>query len=98
MENFDRENIDELLEIRQIRHYFPPVKNLRRTVDLKLHDHTIIIIIKIKIIYDWIYENRSYSYVCAIIEMFLKYSVEIHYKLNMFRAAIILYVCISLLL
>ena len=23
MENFDRENIDELLEIRQIRQYFP---------------------------------------------------------------------------
>ena len=23
MENFDRENIDELLEIRQIREYFP---------------------------------------------------------------------------
>ena len=31
MENFDRENIDELLEIRQIRQYFP-VKILRRTV------------------------------------------------------------------
>ena len=26
MENFDRENIDELLEIRQIRQYFPPSK------------------------------------------------------------------------
>ena len=26
MENFDRENIDELLEIRQIRQYFPPAK------------------------------------------------------------------------
>ena len=26
MENFDRENIDELLEIRQIRQYFPPLK------------------------------------------------------------------------
>ena len=24
MENFDRENIDKLLEIRQIRQYFPP--------------------------------------------------------------------------
>ena len=29
MENFDRESIDELLEIRQ---YFSPVKILRRTV------------------------------------------------------------------
>ena len=27
MENFDRENIDELLEIRQIRQYFPSSKN-----------------------------------------------------------------------
>ena len=26
MENFDRENIDELLEIRQIRQCFPPSK------------------------------------------------------------------------
>ena len=26
MENFDRENIDELLEIHQIRQYFPPSK------------------------------------------------------------------------
>ena len=26
MENFDRKNIDELLEIRQIRQYFPPSK------------------------------------------------------------------------
>ena len=26
MENFDRENIDELLKIRQIRQYFPPSK------------------------------------------------------------------------
>ena len=26
MENFDRENNDELLEIRQIRQYFPPLK------------------------------------------------------------------------
>ena len=26
MENFDRDNIDELLEIRQIRQYFPPSK------------------------------------------------------------------------
>ena len=26
MENFDRENIDELLEIRQIRQYSPPSK------------------------------------------------------------------------
>ena len=26
MENFDRENIDELLEISQIRQYFPPPK------------------------------------------------------------------------
>ena len=26
MENFDRENIDELLEIRQICQYFPPSK------------------------------------------------------------------------
>ena len=26
MENVDRENIDELLEIRQIRQYFPPSK------------------------------------------------------------------------
>ena len=26
MENFDRENIDKLLEIRQIRQYFPPSK------------------------------------------------------------------------
>ena len=26
MENFDRENIDELLEIRQIRQYFPHQK------------------------------------------------------------------------
>ena len=26
MENFDTENIDELLEIRQIRQYFPPSK------------------------------------------------------------------------
>ena len=26
MENFDRENIDELLEIRQIHQYFPPSK------------------------------------------------------------------------
>ena len=26
MENFDSENIDELLEIRQIRQYFPPSK------------------------------------------------------------------------
>ena len=26
MENFDRENIDELLEICQIRQYFPPSK------------------------------------------------------------------------
>ena len=32
MENFDRENIDKLLEIRQIRQYFPPSKFLRRTV------------------------------------------------------------------
>ena len=31
MENFDRENIDELLEIRQIRQYFP-IKILCRTV------------------------------------------------------------------
>ena len=26
MENFDRENIDELLEIHQIHQYFPPSK------------------------------------------------------------------------
>ena len=26
MENLDRENIDKLLEIRQIRQYFPPSK------------------------------------------------------------------------
>ena len=26
MENFDKENIDKLLEIRQIRQYFPPSK------------------------------------------------------------------------
>ena len=26
MENIDRENIDELLEIRRIRQYFPPSK------------------------------------------------------------------------
>ena len=26
MENFDGENIDELLEIRKIRQYFPPSK------------------------------------------------------------------------
>ena len=32
MENFDRENIDELLKICQIRQYFPPSKILRRTV------------------------------------------------------------------
>ena len=32
MENFDRENIDELLEIRQIPSIFSPVKILRRTV------------------------------------------------------------------
>ena len=32
MENFDRENIDELLEIHQIRQYFPSVKILCHTV------------------------------------------------------------------
>ena len=26
MENFDRENVDKLLEIRKIRQYFPPSK------------------------------------------------------------------------
>ena len=31
MENFDRENIDELLEIRQNRQY-PPRQNLHRTL------------------------------------------------------------------
>ena len=31
MENFDRENIDELLEIRQIRQYFPRQKFKRLT-------------------------------------------------------------------
>ena len=37
MENFDRENIDELLEIHQIRQYFPPAKILRRTVHTTLY-------------------------------------------------------------
>ena len=32
MENFDRENIDELLKICQIRQYFPPSKILHPTV------------------------------------------------------------------
>ena len=39
MENFDRENIDELLEIRQIRQYFPLSKicAVRYSNNYKLH-------------------------------------------------------------
>ena len=44
MENFDRENIDELLEIRQIRQYFPPskicaVRYLQSPIMMLLHDN-----------------------------------------------------------
>ena len=42
MENFDRENIDELLEIHQIRQYFPPSKICAvRYITCALAEHTI---------------------------------------------------------
>ena len=51
MENFDRENIDELLEIRQIRQYFAPYGTNRMSTEylldnvvLQLHDGQLIMI------------------------------------------------------
>jgi len=37
VENFDRENVEELIKISQICQYFP-VKNLRHTVHNKVHN------------------------------------------------------------
>ena len=59
MENFDRENIDELLEIRQIHQYFSPskicaVRYFSATHDDKINDCGF----KFSVACEWLIPNR----------------------------------------